>query len=308
MRIAVMGAGAVGGYFGGQLARAGNDVTLIARRAHLQAIRDRGLTVKSHWGEFNVKVDATDDTGGVGPVDLAILSVKGYQNEAAIPALAPMMGDGSCVLTLQNGVASYDEVARVVGAARVLAGAAYMETHVESPGVIEQEGEVVRIVFGEADGEETERARRIRDALRAAGVDAQVSGDVMKALWTKFLYIATMAGVSSAARTPMSVLLTLDASRETMVSCMREVEAVARARAIDLDPDVVQRTMEYMDAEAEALQASMHTDLSAGRPLELEALNGTVVRLGRELGIPTPVNDTLYSALLPHREGSAAGS
>ena len=303
MRIAVMGAGAVGGYFGGQLARAGNDVTLIARRAHLAAIRDRGLTVKSHWGEFNVKVGATDDTSGVGPVDLAILSVKGYQNAAAIPALAPMLGDGSCVLTLQNGVASYDEVASLVGPDRVLTGAVYMETQVESPGVIRQEGEVVRIVFGEIDGEETDRARRIHGTLRAAGVDAQVSHDVMKALWTKFLYIATMAGVSSAARTPMSVLLTLDAARDTMLSCMREVEAVARARGVGLDPDVVQSTMEYMDAEAEALQASMHTDLNAGRPLELDALNGAVVRLGRELNIPTPVNDTLYSALLPHRDG-----
>ena len=303
MRIAVMGAGSVGGYLGGQLARAGNDVTLIARRAHLEAIQARGLTIKSHWGEFNVKVSATDDTGSVGPVDLAVLSVKGYHNTEAIPALTPLLGDGSCVLTLQNGVTSYDEVARVVGPGRVLSGAAYMEAHVQAPGVVEQEGEVVRVVFGEADGGETERVRRIRETLSGAGVDAEVSRDVMKALWTKFLYIATMAGISSAARTPMRVLLALDAARETMLSCMREVEAVARAKGIDLDRDVVQRTMEYMDAEAESLQASMHTDLDAGRPLELEALNGAVVRLGREAGIPTPVNDTLYSALLPHRDG-----
>ena len=305
MRIGVMGAGAVGGYFGGELAKAGNDVTLIARGAHLQAIRDRGLTIKAHRGEFNVKVSATDDTSRVGPVDLAILSVKGYQNAEAIPALLPMLGEGSCVLTLQNGVASYDEVASVVGHGQVLSGAAYIETQVESPGVIRQEGEVVRIVFGEINGEETGRARRIREALQSAGVDAQLSRDVMKDLWTKFLYIVMMAGVSSAARKPMSLLLTLDASRETMLTCMREVEAVARARGIGLDPNVVERTMEYMDAEAESLQASMQTDLDAGRPLELEALNGTVVKLGRESGIPTPVNATLYSALLPYREGSS---
>ena len=303
MRIAVMGAGAVGGFFGGQLARAGNDVTLIARGAHLEAIRNGGLTIKAHRGEFNVKVSATDDTSRAGHVDLAILSVKGYQNAAAIPALIPMLGEGSCVLTLQNGVASYDEVASLAGPDRVLSGAAYIETQVESPGVIRQEGEVVRIVFGEINGERTDRAQRILETLQAAGVDAQLSRDVMVDLWTKFLYIATMAGISSVARKPMSLLLTLEASRETMLACMREAEAVARARGIDLDPEVVERTMEYMDAEAESLQASMQTDLDAGRPLELEALNGTVVKLGRESGVPTPVNSTLFSVLLPYRDG-----
>ena len=304
MRIAVMGAGAVGGYFGGQLARAGNDVTLIARGAHLDAIRTRGLTVKSHWGDFNVKVNATDDTTQVGEVEVTILSVKTYQNAVAIPALIPMLGDGSCVLTLQNGVTTFQEVADAVGRERVLSGAAYIETRVESPGVISQEGEVVRIVFGEIGGEETDRARHLLDAFKTAGIEAQLSRDVMVDLWTKFLFIATMAGVSTAARAPMSRLLALDASRETILACMREVEAVGRTQGIGLDPDVVDRTMQYMDAEAESLQASMHTDLDTGRPLELEALNGTVVRLGREAGVPTPVNDTLYSVLLPHREGS----
>jgi 2-dehydropantoate 2-reductase len=303
MRIAVMGAGGVGGYFGGLLARAGNDVTLIARGDHLEAIRARGLTVKGYQGEFNVKVRATDDTAGVGPVELAILSVKTYQSPAAIPALLPMLKEGSCVLALQNGVGSYLEAAAVVGKGRVLPGAVYIETGVESPGVIKQQGQVVRIVFGEAGGDETPRARRILDTLTAAQIPAQLSPNVLKELWTKFLFIATMGGVSSSARAPMSRLLALDPSRRILLDCMREVEAVGRAMGIDLDQDVVERTMAYMDAEAESLRASMHSDLDAGRPLELEALNGAVVRMGRQADVPTPVNDVLYALLLPHREG-----
>ena len=305
MRIAIMGAGGVGGYFGGLLARAGNDVTLIARGPHLEAIRDRGLQVKGHREEFTVNVAATDDPRKAAPADLVIFSVKTYQNAAAIPAMAPMVGESTSVLTLQNGVDGYQQVAGVVGADRVLPGAAYIESQIEAPGVIRQVGDVVRIAFGEVGGQRTSRAEAILDTLRTAGITAELSTDVVKELWTKLLFIATLAGLTSTARAPLSRLMEHEAARETVLASMREVEAVGRARDVRLDPDVVETTMRYMETSTKDLHASMHTDLELGRPLELEALNGAVVRLGREAGVPTPVHSILYSLLRPHVEGTA---
>lgn len=303
MRIAIVGAGAVGGYFGGLLARAGNEVTLLARGAHLDAIRRNGLEVRSNWGNFNVSVQATDDPAEAGPVDLAFLTVKTYQNAAAIPSMAPLMGNATSVITLQNGVEAYKEVGRAYGMERVLPGAAYIETHVAAPGVVEQVGEVVRIVFGEADGSSTQRALDIQESLRAAEINSELADDVLKALWTKFVFIATLAGVTSTSRASMDPLLADPESRAMVLACLREIEAVGRAEGVGLDDDVVDKIMAYMESTAKDLHASMHTDLELGRPLELEALNGTVVRLGREHGVPTPVNDVLYSLLVVHKDG-----
>ena len=308
MRIAVMGAGGVGGYFGGLLARAGDDVTLIARGSHLEAIRAGGLRVNSHWGDFTVQVNATDQPQEVGPVDLVMLSVKTYQNSVAIPALAPLVGDDTCLLSLQNGASSYEDLARSVGKERVLPGAVYFEGQVQSPGVIRQTGEIVRIVFGEVSSEQTPRAQRILETFQAAGITTELSSDIVKDLWTKALFISTMAGVTSTSRASMAQLLPRPESRATVVAAMCEAEAVARAKGVNLDPGVVDRTLHYMDSAVKDLHASMHTDLELGRPLELEALNGAVVRIGRELGVPTPVNDVLYSLLLPHKDGRAVGT
>ena len=304
MRIAVMGAGGVGGYFGGLLAGAGNEVALIARGAHLEAIRSRGLRVKSQRGDFNVSVEATDAPRQVGPVELVLLSVKTYQNAATIPILTPLVGESTSLLTLQNGVEGHEELAQAVGHERVLPGAAYIETHIESPGVISQRGEVARIVFGETSGQRTPRAQRILETFQTAGIPTDLSSDVVRELWTKFLFICTLAGVTSTARAPMSQLLQHNEARETILAVMREVEAVGRARGVNLDRDVVDRTMEYVETTAKDLHASMHTDLELGRPLELEALNGAVVRMGREAGVPTPVNRLLYSILVAHKDGA----
>ena len=307
MHIAVMGAGGVGGYFGGLLARAGNKVTLIARGAHLEAIRSRGLHVKSDQGDFVVNVNATDAPQQVGPAELVILCVKTYQNASAVPALMPLIGEGTCLLTLQNGVESYQELSRAVGGERVLPGAAYIETQIESPGAVRQRGDVVRVVFGEIGGDRTPRAKRILETFRGAGITTELSSDIVKELWTKFLFISTMAGVTSAARASMEQLLQHPEARDMVLAAMREVEAVGRARGVNLDLDVVDKTMEYMETSAKDLRASMHTDLELGRPLELEALNGAVVRMGRHEGVPTPVNSSLYSVLVPHRDGTGAG-
>ena len=303
MHIAVMGAGGIGGYFGGLLAKAGNDVSLIARGKHLAAINRNGLEIKSSKERFKVTVAATDKPKDVGPVELIILSVKTYQNDQAIPALKPMVGEGTALLTLQNGVDGYQELAKAVGQEKVLPGAAYIESQIISPGIIQQSGDVVRIVFGEIGGEQTARAQRILDTFKQAQIETQISSDVTKTLWTKFLFISTLAGITSAARAPMSRLLQYPETRETILSIMREVETLGRAKEIRFDPDVVEKTMEYMETSAKDLQASMHTDLELGKPLELEALNGAAVRMGKELGIPTPVNHFLYTILLPHKGG-----
>lgn len=305
MRIAVMGAGGVGGYFGGLLARAGNEVTLIARGPHLEAIRARGLQIKSQWGDFSVDVDTTDAPGQVvGPVDLVVLSVKTYQNAAAIAALTPLVGENTALLTLQNGVESCEQVARVVGQDRVLAGAAYIETMVEAPGVIRQRGDVMRIAFGETNGQRTPRAQSILETFQAAAIPTELSDDVVRELWTKSLFISTMAGMTSAARSPMSQLLQHREAQEMILAAMREVEAVARARGVKLAPDVVDSTMAYMETSAKDLHASMHTDLELGRPLELDALNGAIVRIGQQVGVPTPVNSLLYAILVAHKDGA----
>jgi 2-dehydropantoate 2-reductase len=294
----------VGGYFGGLLARAGNQVILIARGSHLDAIRTKGLEVQNHWGDFTVSVEATDHPADVGPVDLALLTVKTYQNSAVVPTLAPLVGDNTCIMTLQNGVDAYQEVGRVHGLEHVLPGAAYIETQLASPGVIRQVGQVVRIVFGEVDGGSTDRAQSILATLQAANINAELATDVVKTLWTKFIFISTLAGITSTARASMAPLLADPTSKKMVVACLQEIEAVGRANKVDLDTDVVEKTMAYMESTAKDLHASMHTDLEMGRPLELEALNGAVVRIGREAGIPTPVNDILYSLLVVHKAGA----
>ena len=306
MRIAVMGAGGIGGYFGGLLAHSGNEVTLIARGPHLEAIRANGLTVRGQREEFSLRVEATDDPTDVGPVELVLHTVKTYQNAGAVPSLRPMVSEDTTVLALQNGVEAHEELAQAVGSEAVLLGAAYIEAQIESPGVIRQRGEIMRIVFGEADGQRTPRAERILDTLQAVGIPTELSPDVEKVLWTKFLFISTLAGVTSAARAPLSLLLAHPESRETVLTAMREVEAVAGARGVNLDPDVVDTTLDYMETSAKDLHASMHTDLELGRPLELESLNGAVVRLGRQAGVPTPVNGLLYSILAVHKDGPSS--
>ena len=303
MRVAVVGAGAVGGYFGGLLAKAGNQVTLLARGAHLEAIRSKGLEVQNHWGDFTVPVEATNDPADVGPVDLAFLTVKTYQNAAVVPTLAPLVGSNTCIMTLQNGVEAYREVGRVHGMEHVLAGAAYIETSVASPGVIKQVGSVVRIVFGEVHGATTGRAKNVLEVLQGANINTELASDMVKTLWTKFVFISTLAGITSTSRSSIAPVLANPTSRKVVVACLREIEAVGRASKVDLDIDIVDKIIVYMESTAKDLHASMHTDLELGRPLELEALNGAVVRIGRELGIPTPVNDTLYSLLVIHKDG-----
>jgi 2-dehydropantoate 2-reductase len=305
MDIAVVGPGGVGGYFGGLLAKAGNNVTFMARGQHLEAIKANGLRVSHQEGEFTLPVRATDDPGEAGPVELVIFTVKTYDTEDALPLVKALMGPETAVLTLQNGVESYQVLGRALGEERVLPGAAYIESGVVAPGHVRQMGDIVRIVLGEVDGSESPRSRKICEALRDGGINNELSPDVLITLWTKFLFIASLAGVTSACRRQMGLLLEDPAYRGMLVSAMEEIEAVARARGVGLDPQVVPNTMAYIEGSVKDLKASMHTDLEMGRRLELEALNGAVVRLGREAGAETPVNNMLYLVLKPYIGGAA---
>lgn len=307
MHIAVMGAGGTGGCLGGLLARAGNEVTLIARGEHLNAIRRNGLRVKSHLGDFTVRPEATDNPPEVGPVGLVLFTVKTYHNGTAIPATAPLVGEGTVVVPLQNGVESFSQLAQVLGPECVMPGLSFASAHIESPGVIRQGTHDCRIVFGELDGKASARALRIQETFAGAGIEAELSADVVKALWTKFLYGPPVAGAASASRVRFKQLLQYPEARQTFLAAMREVEAVGRAKGVGFDSDIVERMVRFIESFPD-VQTSMEIDIELGRPTELDALNGAVVRLGREAGVPTPVNSFLYSILAPHKDGRAAKS
>ena len=303
MRIAVMGAGSIGGYFGGMLSRGGNQVTLIARGAHLAAITQRGLRVVRDEEEFTVQCDATDNPGQVGEVDLALLTVKSYQNGQAIPAMRPLVGPETTILCLQNGIDTFQDAVAAFGKERVLPGAAYIEAGIQEPGVVTQTGSMVRIAFGEQDGSISQRGAAISDLLESSGIPAQFERDIRKTLWTKFLFIATLAGVTTMSGETMAQLMPRPEWRAVIVECLEEIERVGRASSVNLEPKVVQETVDYIEGSIDEMQASMQSDFLACRPLELEALNGAVVRAGKDAKVPTPVNDVIYAMLKPYLMG-----
>ena len=304
MRIAVMGAGSTGGYFGGMLARGGNEVSLIARGPHLEAIKENGLKVVRDDAHFVVECLATDDPTSVGAVDLALICVKTYQSEVALPFMRPLVGDDTTVLCLQNGIDSYLSASEILGHSSVLPGAAFIEASMLGPGVIKQTGSLVRIILGEPDGHESDRCLEIQDTFASAGIPAEVLHDITAGLWGKFLFIATMAGVTSLARATLSELLPQPHWRKVVLDCLTEIDAVGRACGVALPPDMLSNTMSYIDEHLPDLQASMHTDLMAGRPMELEALNGAVIRAGLRCGVATPVNNVIYAMLHDLQQGA----
>ena len=304
MRIAVMGAGSTGGYFGGMLSRGGHDVSLVARGAQLEAIRANGLLVVRDDDEFTVQCLATDDPAKIGPVDLVLLCVKTYQNETAIPLMVPLVGVDTTVLCLQNGVDSYLTATEILGGQTVLPGAAFIEASRLGPGQVRQTGSLVRVIFGETDGRETSRCLAIREAFIDSGIPAEVLLDIGVGQWEKFLFITTMAGVTSMARATLAELMPQSHWRKVVHACLTEIDTVARANGVNLPPTIVPRTINYIEEHLADLQASMHHDLVAGRPLELDALNGAVVRAGLDSGVPTPINDIIYAMLKTYREGS----
>ena len=303
MRVAILGSGAVGGYYGARLARAGHDVTFIARGAHLEAIRERGLEIRSPLvGNFTVRAAAEHDTTRVGPVDVVILAVKTYDNHAALPLIRPKLGPNTIVLTLQNGVDSVSELARVVGESAVLGGTTYIATALSSPGVIEQTGTHRRIVFGEVFGELprlSDRVMRIHEAFVSADIQSEAAGDGRVAIWEKFIFLVPLAGFTGAARLPIGPLWGDSFVRERFLEACREIESLARAEGVPVAADVLDRITVYIDGIPGSMRSSLLIDLSQGKRIEVDALQGSVVRRAAQAGVPAPIMSTLYAVLKP---------
>jgi len=301
MRISVFGAGAVGAYFGGRLAEAGEPVAFVARGQALRALHERGLRVVSPEGDFTVHpVHASDNLAVLPQSDAILLAVKAWQVPDAARAIAPALGPHTFVVPLQNGVEAPAQLAATLGPHRVLGGLCRIIAWVEAPGVVRHEGAEPYIGFGELAGGLSPRARRLQEALsRCRGVTAEALEDVEAELWRKFLFISSVSGLGAVTRAPIGVLRRRPGTRDLLERAMHEVLAVARARGVALPDDAVDETLRFTDSLPEQGTTSMQRDIIAGRPSELEAQNGAVVRLGRETGVVTPVHDFVYRTLQP---------
>ena len=307
MRIAVVGAGATGGYFGGLLARAGQDVTFIARGAHLEALRARGLTVESTLaGTFTVPAQATDDPNEVGPVDLVLFCVKTYDTETAAGSIRPLIRPDTTFLSLQNGIDNEERIARATGHTLGIGAVAYIVSAIKAPGVIAQTAGPGKIIFGELSGGASERTERLHEVLQRAGIAAEVHPDIRVTIWQKFLFICAFSGVTAVTRMPIGTILADSVTRALFRGTSEEVEAVARASGIDLSVDCVEQAMVTAAAVEPWGHGSLYHDLAGGRRLELESLNAEVVRRGRERGVSTPLNFAIYAALRPYVDGTSA--
>jgi 2-dehydropantoate 2-reductase len=301
MRIAIFGSGGVGGYFGGRLAQAGEDVIFIARGEHLKAIHQNGLQVDSIAGDFVTHpAQATDIPAEVGVVDAVLVTVKAWQVSEAAEAMKPMVGPNTMVIPLENGVDAPDQLAAVLGAEHVLGGLCRVSALIAGPGHIKHVAIPPRIAFGELDGRMSERVERLRQVFeRCQGVTVAVPADIRVALWEKFLFIAAISGVGAVTRQPAGVIRSVAETRDMLLQAMEEVAAVAEARGITLSPGIIQKTMSFIDNMPPATMASMQRDIIEGRPSELEAQNGAVVRLAKEVDVEVPTHAFIYASLLP---------
>ena len=306
MRIAFIGAGAVGGYYGALLSRSGCDVSFVARGAHLEAIRRHGLHVIGAVGDFTVTVQAESDPARIGHVDLVVFAVKTYDNAGAIPLIAPLVGPKTTVLTLQNGVDSPEELAEIIGEPAVLGGATYIATAIESPGLIRQTGTHRRIVLGEVfqpGPAPTPRVTAIEAVLKKADIHAEAVADARIALWEKFIYLAPFASFTGAARLPIGPIWADPDGRAAFLEAVAEVEAVARASHIPVAVDRLKQIEQYASTIPPTTKSSLLIDLEAGKRLEVESLPGSVVRRGKAAGVPTPMMSALYAVLKMHAMG-----
>ena len=298
MRIAVFGTGGVGGYFGGRLAHAGNDVTFIARGEHLRAIKASGLQVDSTGGDFVVfPAKATDDVREVGEVDLVIVGVKAWQVPEAAGTMKPLVGPATTVLPLQNGVDAVTQLVAELGADRVIGGLCRIVSFVVGPGHIKHAGFTPSVVIGEIDNRRTDRIVQIEQAFKRAGMEITVAADIQVALWTKFLFISSFSGVGAVANAPAGIIRSEAKWRTRIIKAMEEIYDLARARGVKLPATAIDTSMAAVDALPEDATSSMQRDIAAGKPSELESQNGAVVRLARESGIEVPTHTFIYETL-----------
>jgi 2-dehydropantoate 2-reductase len=302
MRIAVMGAGGVGGYFGARLVQAGHQVSFIARGRHLEALRTQGLRVKSALGDAELKVRAFQDPREAGQADVVMFAVKLWDTESAAEQLRPIVENG-IVIPFQNGVESVDRISAILGKDKVMGGSAYIATRIAAPGLIEHTGTMARLRFGPLMPSQRSAAQGFLAACKESGVDAELSEDIVRVNWEKFAFLVAMSGTTALARAPLGIVRGDPDLRWMFEQAMREAWTLARRRGIKLPDDFVEKQMAFADTLPVEMRASMLHDLAAGNRLEAPWLCGAVVRMGQEHGLAAPVNRAIYAALKPYVDG-----
>ncbi len=306
MRIAAMAAGAVGAYFGARMQAAGHEVFYIARGTHLEAIKKNGIKIESApFGDLHLPiVNATDDPAKVGPVDTVLFAVKLWDVEQAAERMKPLIGPDTRAITLQNGVDSYERIAPIIGAEHARPGITYVVSVIDQPGVIKQVGPFQQIICGTHDGKPDAKLSAFVDAAKASGIDAVLSDDIQRDRWRKFIFLTGTSGATAVTRSTLGPILKDPDMRAMFRNIMSETLAVGRARGVDIDAGYIDERMAFSDTRVpDDMKASMANDLDRGNRLELDWLAGRVSQLGKEVGVPTPVNDTIYAALKRYRMG-----
>lgn len=305
MKILVMGSGGVGGFYGGRLAHAGCDVTFVARGAHLEAMRERGLLIENETqGDIRLpQVKVTDDPATAGPVDLVLIAVKLWDTEAAARAVKSVVGPNTAVLSLQNGVIKDDILRRELGEAAVIGGVGYVATHIARPGVIHQTGALQRALIGEYDGRRTPRLEALLDALLRAGIQAEIVPDIQRTLWEKYTFLVGLSATTTTMRMPIGPIRSNLQTRAFLLEIMKETVAVGRALGVALPENYAEDRLRFADSVPADMTSSMHHDLERGSRLEVEWLSGGVVQLGIKAGVPTPANRAVWDILALHAQG-----
>jgi 2-dehydropantoate 2-reductase len=309
MKIAVMGSGGVGGFYGGHLAHAGYDVSFIARGSHLAAMREDGLAIENPpRGHVHIpRVAVTDDPATIGVADVVLIAVKLWDTEAAAYAVAPLVGPKTAVLSLQNGVTKDDILRRALGEAPVVGGVVYVAANIVRPGVIRQTGTMQRCVFGEYDGRRSERVEALHDALLHAGLKAEISDDIRRTLWEKYVVVVGLSGSTTTMRSTIGPIREHPQTRAFLCDLMKETVAVGRAHGINLPEDYAEQRLVFVDSLAADITSSMHHDLNSGNRLEVPWLSGGVVQLGQKVGVPTPANRAVSDILALQAGGRPKG-
>lgn len=305
LTVAVVGAGGTGGFYGGALARAGHDVTLIARGPHLAAIKEKGLQVNSVLlGDFHLDIKATDNMTEVGAVDLVILAVKSWSVPAAIEAMSPLVGSDTMIISTLNGIDSEPTLQASFPANSVLGCTVTVSARIDSPGVVRQVGGPGSVVLGELAGGTSDRVNRLTAIFNEVGIQTQASEDVTRALWEKFIFISALSGMTALTRKPIGEIFAQETTSEMYRQVLEEVAAVGRAEGVDLPEDIAKKIFGFTKAREPFIIGSMGHDLIAGAPIEIGLLNGRVFALGQQHGIPTPANFAITATLMPHEQGA----
>lgn len=305
MRIAIIGAGGVGGYYGARLAQAGEDVVFVARGPHLAAMREHGLQIRDRDGDFSIDpVQATDDAGTIGAVDVALLCVKMYDTAETARLLQPALGPDSVVVTMQNGVEAPDIVAEIIGPGRTLGAATYISSTIEAPGIIRHNNDMARVDIGEPSGPASERVAKLVATLTRAGIEAHAADDMAALLWSKFVLLAANSGVAAVTRQSTHAVQNDPVIADTWRAAVDEVVRVGHALGVALPDDIVRRCLDWIESNP-PIKPSLLVDLEGGRRLEVPWLSGAVHRLGQSAGVPTPIHSTIYAALRPFVDGAS---